>query len=125
MVKIVLIGISAVMLAVNLKSVKAEYSTYIGLAACILISIYGISKMKIMIDMIEQVMGLISSGRQYVMILIKIAGITYISEFSAGICKDAGHAAVASQIEFVSRLTILSMSIPIMTGMIEMIGNSL
>ena len=33
-------------------------------------------------------------------------GITYIGQFSAGICKDAGHQATAAQIELFCRLSV-------------------
>lgn len=125
MIKIILIGIVAVLISINLKAINAQYSLYIGFAACIIIASYGLLKAKIIIEMIEEIMGIMTIRNEYIRIMIKIAGLTYAGEFTSNICKDAGHQALASQIEFALRLTILTMSLPIITSMIEMIGNKL
>ncbi|HBA97013.1 MAG TPA: stage III sporulation protein AD, partial [Lachnospiraceae bacterium] len=36
----------------------------------------------------------------YISILLKMAGITYVAEFSSNLCRDAGFGAVGNQIEF-------------------------
>ena len=48
-------------------------------------------------------------------------GITYIGQFSAGICKDAGHQATAAQIELFCRLSVLVQSVPILLALLETI----
>lgn len=49
-------------------------------------------------------------------------GIAYIAEFSSSICKDCGHSAIASQIELFAKGAIVVMSIPVMSCLIELIG---
>ena len=46
-------------------------------------------------------------------------GITYIAEFSAGICKDAGYGALGTQIEIFGKLSILAVSMPILLALLE------
>jgi stage III sporulation protein AD len=46
-------------------------------------------------------------------------GITYIAEFAAGICKDAGYGAVGTQIEIFGKLSVLAVSMPILLALIE------
>lgn len=48
-------------------------------------------------------------------------GITYISEFSADICKDAGHQAIASQIQIFGKLTIMAVSMPVFVNLLDTI----
>ena len=48
--------------------------------------------------------------------------IAYIAEFSSSICKDCGHSAIASQIELFAKGAIVVMSIPVMSCLIELIG---
>jgi stage III sporulation protein AD len=48
-----------------------------------------------------------------------MTGVTYISEFSAGICKDAGYGALAGQIEIFGKLSILALSMPIVLALLE------
>ena len=54
--------------------------------------------------------------------MVKMLGIAYIAEFSSSICKDCGHSAIASQIELFAKVAIVVMSIPVMSCLIELIG---
>lgn len=125
MIKIALIGIVGVLLATHFKGTRNEYSIYIGIAASVLIIYFGISKLEIILDTIEKIQGYISINSTYIGILIKIIGVTYIAEFSSSICKDAGHASIASQIELVGKLTILSISMPILLALLDTINQFL
>lgn len=53
--------------------------------------------------------------------LLKMIGIAYVGQFSAGICKDAGYSAIAGQIEIFSRLSILVLSIAVLMALMETI----
>lgn len=125
MIKIALIGIVAVMLSISIKIVNSSYSFYISCAASLLIAYYGLLKAEKFIQIVEQLSGLLTGCEGYISVILKVSGITYIGEFSAGICKDAGYNSLAIQIEFALRLTILVISLPVLTNLLEMIGNNL
>ena len=67
----------------------------------------------------------ISIQTSYIQALLKIIGITYISEFAADICRDAGYTAVAGQIGVFARLSVLAVSMPIVTALLDTIGGFL
>jgi stage III sporulation protein AD len=125
MVKIAVIGIAAIILAIMFKKGKEEYSLYISIAACVLIILWGIGKLEVILDAIEQLQGYIQMNKAYIGILIKIIGITYITEISASLCKDSGYQAIGDQIELVGKLTILAISMPIMLALLETINGFL
>ena len=54
-------------------------------------------------------------------ILMKVVGITYLCEFSVGMCKDAGFTAVADQIEILGKLSVLFAGLPILLAVIRQI----
>ena len=62
-----------------------------------------------------------SINSTFLAILIKITGIAFLSEFAVSICKDSGEAAIASKIEIGSKIIIISMSIPILSSLLEII----
>lgn len=125
MIKIALIGLIAVMLAIIFKKGKEEYSLYISITACILILLWGVSRLETILDGITRLQGYIKLNQSYIGILIKIIGITYITEISASLCKDSGYQAVAEQIELVGKLAILAVSMPIMLAILETIDGLL
>lgn len=114
-------GIIAVMLAVIFKKEREVFSVYINIVACIVTLIWGLSKLEIIIDAINKLQSHIQINKSYVSILIKIIGITYVTEFSASICKDSGYHAIGEQIELVGKLTILAIGMPIMLALLDTI----
>lgn len=118
-VTIAVTGIIAVILAVSLKGVKGEYGTYVVMAAGLLIFFYGLGKLTSILDTMKEIQSYIKINNIYLSTLIKMIGITYIAEFAAGICKDAGYGAVGTQIEIFGKLSVLAVSMPILLALIE------
>ena len=112
-------GLAAVLLAVQLKSVKSEYGVYLVMAAGVFIFLYGCSKFRVILETLELIRSNIQVERVYLDTIVKMIGIAYVAEFAAGICKDAGYGAVGSQIEMFGKLTILAVSMPVFVGLIE------
>jgi len=125
MIRIGVIGIIAIILAIMFKKGKEEYSLYISIGACFLILLWGIGKLEIILDSIDRLQGYIQMNKAYVGILIKIIGITYITEISSSLCKDSGYQAIGEQIELVGKLTILAISMPIMLAILDTINSFL
>jgi stage III sporulation protein AD len=57
----------------------------------------------------------------YLKLIVKIVGLAYLAGFGAQICKDAGEGSMAAKIELAGKIFILSLGIPIMVGLLELI----
>ena len=79
--------------------------------------------LQVVLSQVESLKGILGSGSGYLETLLKVVGITYLCEFAAGICKDAGYGAVAGQIEVFGKLTVLFAGMPILFAVIEYIQN--
>lgn len=119
MITIGIVGITAVMLAVQLKGLKGEYGVYLAAAAGCFIFFCSISQMKNILDAARRIQEVIRIDRVYLATLLKMTGITYIAEFAAGICKDAGYGAIAGQIEIFGKLSVLAVSMPIVLALLD------
>ena len=117
MIKIACIGLMAVFLALKLKSVQPEYALLTGIAACVVLFGFSVSKLEVIFSGIDTIRQYLSVNSAY----IAIIGIAYVSEFSANLCKDAGYGGIASQIEMFGKLSILVMSLPILTTLLTTI----
>lgn len=120
-IRIALLGISGVLLGICLKEVRPEYSMYISLAVGIFILLTATGRLLYVFEMLGKLKSYIPVESAYLDTLIKMIGITYVGQFSAGICKDAGYQAVAGQIELFSKLSILVISMPILMALLETI----
>ncbi len=119
--RIIVIALMGVILAMFLKTQKPEYSVFLSLciAALILFCVLGLfTSAK---EQLSSLSAYLTKDNQYFGLLFKMIGITYLSEFCSGICKDAGYQAIGSQIEVFGKLTILLAGLPILMTLIETI----
>lgn len=120
-VKLGLVGVVGILLAVPLKSYKAEYSVYIGIAICLVILGYAMQYFTGILSAIKQFRIYLKNNHSYLTVLLKAVGATYACEFCAGICKDAGYGGVAGQVEMVGKLYILLTGMPVLLALLESI----
>ena len=125
MIKVAALGLVTVLLAIQFKSGKTEYGIYIAFAGCLILFLYGIHKLELILSSLGTLQNYIAISDTYIFILLKIIGITYIAEFSSDLCKDAGYGAIAGQIEFVGKLSILTISMPVLISLLESIQSFL
>ena len=118
-------GLTAVLLAVQLKSVKSEYGVYLVMAAGVFIFLYGLGKMEVILDTLAQIRDSIQIEPIYLDMLLRMIGIAYVAEFASGICRDAGYAALGSQIEIFGKLSILAVSMPVFGALLETVQSFL
>ena len=120
-VKVGIIGVLGVLTAIQFKAVKPEYSTYIGVALGLLIFGYTVQQLRTMLGSLAWMKALFEGSGGYLTILMKVIGITYLCEFSAGICKDAGYGAIAEQVEVLGKLSVMFAGLPILLAVVEQI----
>lgn len=120
-IKVGMLGIVGVLLAIQFKALKPEYSLYIGLGIGILVFGYVLRQVEVVMSQIGFIQKYLGDAQEYLAILLKVIGITYICEFSAGICKDAGFHAISDQIEILGKLSVMFAGLPILFAVIEQI----
>ncbi len=118
-VKIGLFAVVGVLIAIQLKSQKPEYAAYMGLALAIVIFSFVLEEFKSLVSEFTLLKRYMQGGEEYLAVLLKVLGITYICEFSAGICKEAGYGAVAEQIEILGKMSVMFAGLPILMAVVE------
>ena len=121
-VKIGVLGVAGVMLALQFKSGRQEYGLYLGTAICLVIFTFSVNELEVLLGRVKELEKYLSGSGDYIGFLFKAVGITYVCEFCASICKDAGYGSVAGQIEIFGKLSVLLMGIPVLTAVIENIS---
>lgn len=118
-VQVGLIGVAGVLLALQIKKEKAEIGIYLCIATSLLIFFAMFQHIETLIKMVREVEGMLHMDVAYIGTLMKMIGITYLAEFSSGICKDAGYQTIAAQVEMFGKLTILVLSLPILLTLLN------
>ena len=122
MIKVAVIGVMTVLLAIPLKKDKPEFGMLLVLTGCLLILGLSFGELGEILSWIDKIKKELGEAELYVGVLVKMLGITYVAEFGSNLCKDAGYAAIAGQIEFFGKLLILAVSRPIFMTLLETIG---
>ncbi len=120
-IKIIGIGLISVVIIILLKQYKPEFAIYISMLTGILIILFVIDDLAGIINLLQSLANKVSINNTFLMLLIKITGIAFLSEFAVSICKDAGETAIASKMEIGAKIIIISMSIPIISSLLEII----
>lgn len=120
MLRTALLGILTIMIAMAMKQGKAEFATFVSFTGSILIAWIAIQLLDGIVGGFERLEELLSVDMEYLALLMKMIGVTYLSEFASSLCRDAGYSAVAGQIELVGKLTILTIGMPIVMALFEL-----
>ncbi len=120
-VKIALLGIVGVLFAIQFRQQRPEYALMIGFALSVLVFSYVLGLAGQLLEEFAGLQQYLGDAKGYLGILMKVVGITYLCEFSAGICKDAGFTTVSDQIEILGKLSVLFAGLPILQAVIRQI----
>ena len=114
-----IVGVTGALLAVQFKGGKTEYGIFMSVAGSIFLFACIVDGLEIFLSTVEQIGSYIDMDTGYLSTMFKMIGVTYIAEFSSGICKDAGYQTIAVQIEIFSKLTILALGMPVLLALLE------
>jgi stage III sporulation protein AD len=112
-------AVAAVFLGLLFQNEKKEYGLLLSIGICCVIFVGSIGKLQTVIDTLMEMKELSGLDSAYLVILLKMIGIAYVAEFSAGLCRDSGYSAVASQIELFGKLSLLGISMPVLQALLE------
>ena len=115
------IGIVGMVLAVTLKKESPMFAILISLAVAVLIFMLAVPQLAGLIGLIGNITGYLTSGREYILVVVQIIGIAYVAEFGSQICNDAGEGAIASKIELAGKVLIMGVSAPVVISLVEQV----
>lgn len=120
---IVGIGLVGVILASLVRQTKPDFAILITLATSAFIFYAVLSQIRDLLDWWAEMGNEFGLINDYLAPLIKILGITYLTQFSAQACRDAGEGAIAVKLELAGKILILTLSLPILEMVLELIKN--
>lgn len=121
MIQVGLLGIIGIIFAVQLKQEKSEVAIYLCIVITLIIFVGMTDHLEQLVTTLREIGNFVQIENSYILTLIKMLGITYLAEFSSGLCKDAGYGSIATQIEMFGKLTILVLSLPILLALLRTI----
>ncbi|NLO81615.1 MAG: stage III sporulation protein AD [Clostridiales bacterium] len=115
------IGLIAAVIAVVLRQQKSELGIYISIATGFVIFMMIMGRLVSVVGILNNLARQANMDSMHLSVVLKVIGIAYITEYGSQICKDAGESAIASKIELGGKLIILSLTVPILAALLEII----
>ena len=120
-IKIIGVGLVALISIIIIKQYKPEFAIYISIISGVIIFYMIMGELSKIISLLQSISDKSGISTKFLSLLLKITGIALLTEFAISICKDSGEGAIASKIEIGSKVIIVSMSIPIISSLLEVV----
>lgn len=116
-IKIIGVGLITLIITIILKEYRKEF-------AFIAVLIGGAIILYMSLDILEGIIDFIRNlntnyNNDFITILLKITGISILTEYAVSICKDSGESSIANKIDLGGKVIVISMSIPVISSALE------
>ncbi len=119
--KIIGIGILSVIAYMIVKPIKPEIAVFISIIGSVIILLACVDGLMSVINTMTTFVQKTGINTGLFGCILKIIGVGYTIEFSSGVCTSAGNSNIADVIMLAGKITILVMSLPIITSLIDII----
>ncbi len=120
-VKIIGVAFVTAISAILLRSTKPELSFAVTVVGVIVILVYLLDLLQSTVNVFASVAALTGLENGLIKILLKIVGVGYLTEFSAGILTDFGSGSLADKVTLGGKLIILFLSLPIIESLLTLL----
>ena len=123
--RVIGIGFLTLIATIILKEYRKEYAIYAVLIGGAIIIFYSMDTVRSIINFINQISINSNYNNGFISLLLKITGISILTEYAVSICKDSGENSIANKIDFGGKIIVISLSIPIISSTLESLTNLL
>jgi len=116
-------AVTGVILALVLKSTGSSMGTFVSVVLCVgtaMLVFNGLISVCTRINMFTA-----GINQEYIKLIVKVIGISYVTEISSNICKENGFAALASAMEIYARISVAGLCIPVIVTLFEMVSEGI
>ena len=114
---------TAVILILTLREHNKSIASLISIAAGVGIIIYVLSQMVGVFEILENLSSKANVETKYLSLILKVAGISYLVEFTKNVCVDSGESALGTKLELTGKVIIVTLTIPILSEILQLIIN--
>ena len=125
MLQIVFIAIIGAIILVYLRSMNPELALLATISVGIILLSLTIKQLGQAFDLVNQLINYTGIDKKYYIIILKITAIGYLVEFGASIVQDFGLNSLANKLVFAGKIMILSISLPIIYAIINLVTGML
>lgn len=118
---IIIISVVVSILAILIKQNNPAYSVLLIITFVVIIISVALSYLFSLTDNIMDTVNSVEYASEFLKILFKAIVICVLSDLASNICKDAGNNTVAVCIDVITKIILLSLSLPLVDKLVEII----
>ena len=103
-----------------LRVTKPELVFAVSVAGVVIILLFIFEGIEGALGVLSEITKLSGIENGVLRILVKIVGVGYLTEFSAGILNDCNASTVADKVVLAGKLTVIVLSMPIISGLLQL-----
>lgn len=116
---ICVLAIVTVIMSVMLKSRNSEIAIILAASCSVIILLAVLSQVSQVTATINQIIAVSGISTSYVVILLKVIGICFITEFAVNTCKDAGSQSLANNVSLAGKIMVTVTSLPLYSDILN------
>lgn len=120
-ISICAVCIIAAVLSISLRRHNHELSLLISIGATVIVLISVLEYVLSSIDTVSTILAQANISAQYVVILLKVVGICFVTEFTCDCAKEAGLDSLCTNVSFAGKILVLVTSLPMFTQVLSVV----
>ena len=100
---------------------RQEMGMLLGLAVCVMVLALGMTYLKPVLELVDTLKALGELDGECISILMKAVGIGLVTEVAVLVCNDSGNSSMGKALQLLGTVVILWLSVPLFTGLLELI----
>lgn len=123
--KIVAIGLISSIATIIIKPLRNDFAVMIALTGGIIILLMLLNYLSGIFNTFNLIINATGVSTSLYSLVIKIVGIGYLVEFSAGICNDSGNSSLGDKVLLGGKVVIMVLALPIITNILQIVAELL
>ena len=120
---IIVISVITTLLSILLRQYRQELALCVSIAGGSVILLMLVPYIKDVLDGIDMIVSFADVDNNYISLIIRVISIAYITEFGAGVARDAGEGAIAMKVELGGKLVIFTLCLPVLLNLIVLVSS--
>ena len=117
--------VTALAFIVMLRGYRPEYALLASICLSCILLIFGIAKSAEIVDCVKELSGKSGIDGQNISLMFKALGVCYLTGIAKDICTDCGQTALGDRVDFIGKITITALSIPLIIEVLSLITDLL
>lgn len=119
--KFLSLAFGVAMLAMTVRSAHGGMGAVFSLSCGAVLLLLVTQRLGQVIEAFYQLSALVPVGQEHIALILKVLGVSMLSEFAAQACRDAGEEGIALRVELGGKVMLLTLSLPLLEKIAQLI----